>query len=356
MARMNGPVLLVGSVPEETAAEVLRTCGEGVGKYVSCLPDGETGYRRVWIQFLAATIYHGHPALETLQRPKPIDGKENWFPRDYGDDSWLFKVKAGNDTVRFDHLGYANEAQKSYRDFCALRAAGVIPPGVKFQVSLPLTESATRAFLTNVHDFAIVWSAYEEAMGREIAQIVKAIPADDLAIQWDICVEVLAIELQDQFGGPWRPTGDPFERYLQALRALARYVPDPTLMGCHLCYGDLGHRHLVEPTDLRLLVRMANAARTAVTRQIDYYHMPVPRTRADAAYCAPLKDLTIGEAKLYLGLIHHTDGAAGALQRVRTARQNIASFGIATECGFGRRPPETIPELLRIHREVAAGL
>lgn len=356
MSRMNGSVLLVGSVPGETAAEVMRTCGEGVGQYVSCLPDGETGYRRVWIQFLAATIYHGHPALETIQRPKPIDGKESWFPRDYGDDSWLFKVKAGVAPVHFDHLGYANEAKKSYQDFCALRAAGVIPGGVKFQVSLPLSESATRAFLTNAHDFALLWSAYEEAIGREIARMVQAIPADDLVIQWDICVEVLAIELRDQFGGPWRPAGDPFERYIRALTTLARQVPDQTLMGCHLCYGDLGHHHLVEPADLRLLVRMANAARQAVARPIDYYHMPVPRNRADAPYFAPLQDLDIGEAKLYLGLLHHTDGVEGALRRVRTARQNLASFGIATECGFGRRPPETIPELLRIHREVAATL
>jgi methionine synthase II (cobalamin-independent) len=237
-----------------------------------------------------------------------------------------------------------------------LRAAGVIPLGVKFQVSLPLTESATRAFLTNAHDFALLWSAYEEALGREITRIVEAIPADDLVIQWDVCVEVLALELQDRFGGSWQPTGDPFERYLQALTALAKHVPDQTLMGCHLCYGDLGHHHLVEPADLRLLVRMANAARTAVTRRIDYYHLPVPRNRDDAAYFAPLQDLNIGEAKLYLGLIHHTDGVEGALRRVRTARQSASGFGVATECGFGRRPPETIPQLLRIHREVAAAL
>jgi hypothetical protein len=81
MSRMSGSVLLVGSVPGETAAAVLRTCGEGVGKYVTCLPDGETGYRRVWIQFLAATIYHGYPALETIQKPKPIDGVEGALRR-----------------------------------------------------------------------------------------------------------------------------------------------------------------------------------------------------------------------------------------------------------------------------------
>jgi hypothetical protein len=101
---------------------------------------------------------------------------------------------------------------------------------------------------------------------------------------------------------------------------------------------------------------MANAAHTEVTRPIDYYHMPVPRTRDDAAYFAPLQDLASGEAKLYLGLIHHTDGRAGSLRRVATARQYVSGFGVATECGLSRRPKETIPDLLRVHREVAAAL
>lgn len=356
MARMSGSVLLVGSVPGETAVEVLRTCGEGVGHYVTSLPDGETGYRRMWIHFLAATLYHSHPALETLQRPKPAGGKERWHVEEYGEEGWLFKVKEGVGAVQFAHLGYANEAKKSYQDFCALRAEGVIPPGVRFQVSLPLTESALRTFLTTARDFALLWAAYEEAMGREIAQIVSAVPANDLVIQWDICVEVLAIALNDQFGAPWQPSGDPFERYLRALTALASHVPDQTLMGCHLCYGDLGHKHLVEPPDLSLVVRMANAAHKTVPRPIDYYHLPVPRTRDDATYFVPLKNLEIGDAKLYLGLVHHTDGMEGSLRRVRTARQYRSDFGVATECGLGRRPKETIPELLRIHREVVAAL
>ncbi len=38
-----------------------------------------------------------------------------------------------------------------------------------------------------------------------------------------------------------------------------------------------------------------------------------------------------------------------------TAEKYAAQFLIATECGFGRRAPETIAELLRIHAEVAAG-
>src|SRR5215471_17368924 len=95
MSRMTGAVLLVGSVPAETASEAMRTCAEGVGPYLSCLSDGETGYRSWWITFLAARLYHGHPTLETVHRPQPIDGKENWIPQSY-DDFWQFRVKAGS--------------------------------------------------------------------------------------------------------------------------------------------------------------------------------------------------------------------------------------------------------------------
>jgi hypothetical protein len=34
------------------------------------------------------------------------------------------------------------------------------------------------------------------------------------------------------------------------------------------------------------------------------------------------------------------------------AVRHAADFSVATECGFGRRDPNTIPELLRIHAEI----
>ena len=41
-------------------------------------------------------------------------------------------------------------------------------------------------------------------------------------------------------------------------------------------------------------------------------------------------------------------------RRLAAAEKRVKDFSIATECGFGRRLPETIPELLAIHAEVAA--
>jgi hypothetical protein len=39
----------------------------------------------------------------------------------------------------------------------------------------------------------------------------------------------------------------------------------------------------------------------------------------------------------------------GARRRLAAANKFNADFGLSTECGFGRRPPETIPELLKLH-------
>ena len=51
--------------------------------------------------------------------------------------------------------------------------------------------------------------------------------------------------------------------------------------------------------------------------------------------------------------MHYTDGIDGTRQRLATAEKYAKDFSIGTECGFGRRDPATLPELLRIHAEVA---
>ena len=89
-------------------------------------------------------------------------------------------------------------------------------------------------------------------------------------------------------------------------------------------------------------------------RPVQLIHMPVPRNRADDAYFRPLNALALPhDTELCLGLIHYTDGVEGTKRRMATARKYAPRFAVATECGFGRRRPDTIPELLRIHAEVA---
>jgi hypothetical protein len=132
-------------------------------------------------------------------------------------------------------------------------------------------------------------------------------------------------------------------------------VPSDIDLLFHFCYGDSNHRHVVEPTDMADMVEMANRLSEAIKRPIQLIHMPVPRDRSDDAYFAPLKNLKLKpQTQLCLGLVHRTDGVAGTRKRLAAAEKGVKDFSIGTECGFGRRKPETIPELLRIHAEVAA--
>src|SRR5262249_28523943 len=132
-------------------------------------------------------------------------------------------------------------------------------------------------------------------------------------------------------------------------------VPADVEAGVHFCYGDPGHKHLVEPKDTGLMVDLGNGVTAASRRAITWLHMPVPRNRDDEPYFAPLRSLRLRpETELYLGLVHLTDGIEGAKRRLTAATRVVSEFGIATECGFGRRPPQTIPQLLALHREIAS--
>jgi methionine synthase II (cobalamin-independent) len=131
-------------------------------------------------------------------------------------------------------------------------------------------------------------------------------------------------------------------------------VPGDIELLFHFCYGDSNHKHVVEPTDMGDMVEFANRISRQIKRPIQLIHMPVPRNRDDDAYFAPLQNLKLRpETELCLGLVHHTDGVEGTRRRLATARKYASNFAVGTECGFGRRDPKTIPELLRIHAQIA---
>ena len=74
--------------------------------------------------------------------------------------------------------------------------------------------------------------------------MLEVIPAGDLAIQWDICMEMLAVDVNDDHSVlfPWKPRGEAMERYAGAVKTFSGFVPEETLLGLHFCYGDLGHK------------------------------------------------------------------------------------------------------------------
>jgi hypothetical protein len=57
--------------------------------------------------------------------------------------------------------------------------------------------------------------------------------------------------------------------------------------------------------------------------------------------------------QLYLGLIHENDGA-GDKARAETARRHVKDFGLATECGWGRKDASRVPGLIAAHAQAMA--
>ena len=67
--------------------------------------------------------------------------------------------------------------------------------------------------------------------------------------------------------------------------------------------------------------------------------MHLPRLgNADDAFFAPLEQLRVPDAKVYLGAIHHMHNADGLRRQLQAARRHLAEFGLAAPCGFGRAP------------------
>ena len=330
------PVLLVGSVPLDSSSAVFEAVGTKLGKLVKRVPDGETGARKDWIVWQADVF-------------KNAEGLEPGSTRDLqgGYRFILYKVKPG-ETVKFGPLGYAAAAIRSYEDFKRARSEGKIPTGTRFQVSLPTPVAVVMTF-SDPQAIAQIWPKYEMRLNEEVAEMAVAIPHRDLAIQWDIAAEICFV-LED----PEMVKVIPMEPLVASVARASDHVPAEAELGLHLCYGDPGHKHVVEPKDTKLMVDFTNELVAAIKHPIAWIHMPVPRERDDVAYFSPLKGLKLDpRTELYLGLVHRTDGLAGARRRLAAAKQVVTDFGVATECGFGRRPPETVPDLIELHREVA---
>jgi hypothetical protein len=330
---------LVGSIPLEDNEAVFRFVGNYMAGYVRRIPDGETGERKNWIDFQSARL-HDSPQL------REIDYAE------YGESYELpkFEVLEGYDAgqIQLPDLGYADAAIDSWQVFEEMRDQGILPAYTRFQVSLPTPLATTAAYLMPDHQPTFE-TAYRHKLLSELEEILRVVPHDDLAIQWDTAVEFALIE------GVWPSHLDDVEADIdERLIGLADHVPESVELGYHLCYGDREHQHFEQPDDAGHLVRVASTIADEIDRTLQWVHMPVPRDRTDTDYIQPIENLDIPDTtELYLGLVHYSDGVEGTRRRIQAASEFLDEFGVATECGWGRRDPETIEALASIHTEVA---
>ena len=337
---------LVGSINLPDAAAVFTAASEHLGDHLVRIPDGEVGERFYWLQFQTFR-FDETPGLERV-------GELGFKIRDTFDVR-PFRLDGSVEATElvFPDLGYATSALDSYAAFVRLRDAGVIAPGVRFQVSLPTPAAVVGAFFVPEDRLAIE-PVYEEALFGDLRRILAAIPHQDLAIQWDTAVEFALLE-EGAPGLPglvaWFP--DTLGGILERAARQAAAVPDDVEVGFHLCYGDIEESHFVQPTDAGRLADFIGGVLAKQPRRIDFIHLPVPIERDDEAYFAPLAALDIpDETRLYLGLVHHEDGIEGARRRIAAAGSAVPRFGVATECGFGRGPAERTAPLFDLHAQI----
>ena len=269
-------VHLVGSIPLPDAETVFRTLSAAVGRHLIRLPDGETGIRKTWIKFLQ-DVLAANPAIEVAHDVPPFkfiqwDGK---LIREIA----RLRIKTGckPDPASFN-TGYADMAIASWGQFDHLQRAGVIPANVKFQVSLPTPIAPTYNNMVPTDRQGLL-PALTRHFIDEVEKIARAIPNDRLALQWDVCQEVLAWEGYYEMG-----TVDFRTETIDVLTAVGDAVPADIELGYHLCYGSPADEHLVQPKDMALMVEMTNAIVAGVKRPIQYFYMPVPKGRTDDGY------------------------------------------------------------------------
>ena len=331
----------VGSIPLPDAETVFRTLSATAGRHLKRLPDGETGIRKGWIKFLQ-DVLASNPAIEAAPDVPPFrfvqwDGKLiREIPR------LRLKPDAQPDPRAFE-TGYAEMAIESWDIFDRLQKAGTIPPGVKFQISLPTPIAPTYNNMVP-SDRARLLPALTQHFIGEVAKIAAALPNDRIAVQWDVCQEVLAWEGYYENG----PV-DVRAETMDVLTRIGDAVPAAIDLGYHLCYGSPADEHLVQPKDTGIMVEIASAITAGVRRPIQFFHLPVPKPRTDDAYFAPLETLKLSpRTELYLGLVHHDDDQGNAA-RLAAARRHVRVDGIATECGMARGDPTRLPALLAAH-------
>lgn len=338
----SGPkVHLVGSVPLNTAEEVFTQVSAAVGEHLCRLPDGETGSRKGWIAQIQRRLAD-HPNMEPDDSIPPFQFKQ-WdgkVVREY----LLIRLTDGTDadSVTFD-AGYADDAIASYAEFEKMQAAGKIPAGVRFQVSLPSPLAPTYNYCSPAHRLNFL-RIFEKSLLADLDRIAAAIPHEKLAIQWDICQEVLVFE--DYYLA--RPDDYKQEAFEQFGR-IGDAVPADIEVGYHLCYGSPMDEHVIQPKDAAILAELTQGIVDHVKRPVQFIHIPVPKDRTDDAYYQPLDALNLpAVTDFYLGLVHDGDDD-GNRTRLGLAQAHCRVDGVATECGWGRGAPERVPGILSAH-------
>ena len=176
MTKVPREVLLVGSVPLPSASAVFEVVAEHLGGLVSRIPDGK---QIGWSSAVVRAV-EKHDAFEVSRRvPLNAGGKD---PMRFSSSRMGAPRKSSNWVRTVTRSMPASHIPRS-SDYVN---KAMIPAGTRYQVTLP--GPGTSAFFIELPADDLLRLA-RGALHREIEEIVRTIPAKDLAIQLDIAME-----------------------------------------------------------------------------------------------------------------------------------------------------------------------
>lgn len=347
-------VLLTGSVPRTPAASVFEIVAQHLGDEVSRMPDGE---QRGWV-WSAWEALGNHPSVEALP-PQVMTDADTPF-RDIPAPHWRLRDGCSPSDVALASFGAAETIADSYRQFRELKQLGVIAERTRLQATVAGPVTVAGPFALPVRDCLAI---AEAPIIGDIRAIADAVPHAELTIQMDLPGELETEEYcrrPDAFGVPFveRTLRDWPDWSLQetvgSVARIADEVPDDVELGFHLCA--LWHIDPRGGQDMQVHVDFANALMSAVSRRIDYIHLPtIPEHGPDDF--AKLAGLQLAaQTKLFVGLIHQ-DGFDEAARRARQTAAVVDDFGVAHFCGLAPAlgvDPERLGEMLDLHKQIAS--
>ncbi len=234
------------------------------------------------------------------------------------------------------------EVTAAWEAFQAARRARILGEGARLQLHV------RPAFMRDAAHGGEADVPLDETFGSALADhvrdIVEGLQATELAIQIEVPVAHLAV------------ARCPAASAAAVTRMVLDAVPPGADAVIHFCCLD-GPRYRMSPSDMAMMVDIANRTLAGSARPVQVLHVPCPLRHEDDGFFRPLADLQSGaETRLSLGLVHLSDGLSGALQRADYASRHASDFGVAARCGFSARAPEDIPGFLQLHADVARAL
>ena len=119
--RVNSELLLVGSLPADSADSALRAAAGFFGDLVFALPDGETGPRAAWVGYERERLVRPNPGVVVVQETESPTG----IPR-HAYETPVFGIRPGVTELHWDSWPRIDDAIAGYQVFSALRTEGRI--------------------------------------------------------------------------------------------------------------------------------------------------------------------------------------------------------------------------------------